>query len=34
MSRSFDFAVNAEKVIIKQKGKNKYKVKLPVLAIS
>jgi len=28
MSRSFDFAVNAEKVVIKQKGKNKYKVKL------
>ena len=28
MSRSFDFAVNAEKVIIKKQGKNKYKIKL------
>jgi hypothetical protein len=28
MSRSFDFVVNADKVVIKQKGKNKYKVKL------
>ena len=28
MSRSFDFAVNAEKVIIKKQSKNKYKIKL------
>jgi len=32
MSRGFDFVVNAEKVIIKEKGDNNYKVKLAGLS--
>ena len=32
MSRGFDFVVKAEKVVIKEKGDNNYKVKLAGLS--